>query len=78
MIITADSEQGGYGDGFWTSGQMSFSAVVLIVNIKVALFSNTFNFLNIFILVGSFLVYLLSFLVLSQMKTFDIYGDFTM
>lgn len=55
---------------------MSLTAVVILVNIKIVLFSNTFYFLNIFFLVGSVLVYILTFYILNEVKRYDLYGDF--
>ncbi len=56
---------------------MSFTAVVLIVNIKIILFSNTFHFLNILFIIGSILVYILTFYILNLFSTYDLYGDFS-
>ena len=55
---------------------MSLTAVVILVNIKIVLFSNTFYFLNIFFLVGSVLVYILTFYILNEVRRYDLYGDF--
>lgn len=68
--------EGGFDNGFWTAGQMSFTIVVIIVNVKIVLFTNTFNLLNTIFLVGSILVYILTFYILNLIKAFDIYGDF--
>mmetsp|Transcript_32158 Transcript_32158/g.37083 ORF Transcript_32158/g.37083 Transcript_32158/m.37083 type:complete len:387 (-) Transcript_32158:46-1206(-) len=76
LLEASPQAEGGISNGFWTAGQMSLTAVVIIVNIKIVLFSNTFHFLNVFFLVGSVLIYILTFYVLNEVKTYDLYGDF--
>jgi len=59
---------------------MVLTGVVIVVNIKVLLFSNTFYFLNLFFLIGSVLVYVLfigvdSVVWLPSIST-NLYGEF--
>ncbi len=45
---------------FWASGTMVFGMCVVVVNLKVLIFSNTHNFVSIVMIVGSLGIYLLS------------------
>ena len=44
--------------GFWDSGTMVFGMCVVITNLKIFIVSNTFNFLNCFVIAASLLIYL--------------------
>lgn len=57
----------GYTLGFWPAGITCFGACVLISNIKVALFSNTFTVLSAFFLIGSVVIYISSFAIVNKM-----------
>lgn len=76
LLPSSSEAEGGLISGFWTVGQMGFTAVVVIVNIKIILFSNTFYFLNMFFLIGSILVYILTFFIVNVWSKSDLYGDF--
>lgn len=59
--------------GFWESGTMTYGMCVVIANLKILMFSNLFNALNLSIMVLSFICYLLSLVIISEIKTSEVY-----
>lgn len=57
----------GYEIGFWGAGITCFGGCVLVSNIKVALFSNNFSVMSVFFLIGSIVVYIISFAIVNKM-----------
>ena len=68
----------GYNADLWISGTMIFGICVLVTNIKVLAFSNTYRFLNIFVMATTLLLYLISLLIISEINSSEIYlsGNF--
>lgn len=67
------SSENGYTMGFWESGTMTYGMCVVVANLKILMFSNLFNFLNLSIMVLSLLTYLLSLIVISEIKVSEVY-----
>lgn len=66
----------GHLGGFWDSGTMAFACCVIVANIKVLIFSSTFSPFSIFTVAGSIFVYILSHIVVSFMKSSELYKTF--
>ena len=60
--------------GFWDIGMMILTVSMIVVNVKVLLFSNTYNILTIFSAAGGFLVYVLSIAIDSYITSSSLYG----
>lgn len=52
---------------FWGAGITCFGGCVLISNIKVVVFSHSFSVLSLFFLIGSVVVYIISFVIVNKM-----------
>lgn len=63
--LTAVS-QSGYMDGFFSSGMLTYGYLILIANVKIFLFTNNYQMLNILITSFSFLLYVILFALCSQ------------
>lgn len=59
--------------GFWESGTMTYGMCVVVANLKILMFSNLFNVLNLSIMFLSFVTYLLSLVVISEIKVSEVY-----
>ena len=60
--------------GFWDIGMMILTASMIIVNVKVLLFTNTYNFLIIFFVSGGILVYIIGIVIDSSIISGSLYG----
>lgn len=59
--------------GFWESGTMTYGMCVVIANLKILMFSNLFNALNVSIMMLSFITYLISLVIISEIKVSEVY-----
>ena len=66
----------GFSLGFWQAGITAFGQCVLVANIKVFLFSFSHSKLSIFFLIGSYLIYIISFAIVNSMDSSELYQDF--
>jgi len=66
----------GYLNGFYSSGMFSYNSLILLANLKILLFTNTFNFLVYFCTIGSFLFYILNFALYSDYGQGDVHAEF--
>jgi len=66
----------GYELGFWQAGITAFGQCVLVANLKILLFSFSHSKMSIFFVVGSYVVYLISFAIVNSMKSSELYQDF--
>jgi len=55
---------------------ISYSALIVIANVKIMIFSNTFSWLSIICLALSILFYPLIYWLINKHHLFDIYGYF--
>jgi phospholipid-transporting ATPase len=63
--------------GFYDIGAMVLMCVIVVVNVKVLLFSNTYHFLNIFCIFGGILLYILGIMADSALySTAVLYKEF--
>mmetsp|Transcript_20038 Transcript_20038/g.17122 ORF Transcript_20038/g.17122 Transcript_20038/m.17122 type:complete len:198 (+) Transcript_20038:841-1434(+) len=62
--------------GILGPGMLVHSIAVWVVNFKIILMSNTFNFLNLFCIFGSILVYVLIYYIGNLFKSLEIFGLF--
>ena len=62
--------------GFVNSGMLAYGFLILVANLKIFLFMNTFNFLSIFVTIGSFLLYIASFALYNKISGTDVYMEF--
>ena len=75
-INTSAVDMEGRTVGFFSAGSMALAALIIVANLKVMLLTNKFNWLAIFIVVGSFLFYILTFAVMSEMSFSANYHEF--
>ena len=68
--------QEGYKLGFWQAGITAFGQCVLVANLKVLLFSYSHSKLSIFVLVGSYLIYIITFAIVNSLSSSELYQDF--
>jgi len=67
----------GYTVGFYSSGMMAYSSLVICANFKILLFSNTITIFNLFIVFGSILFYIGNFALLSSFGWSANYNEFS-
>lgn len=60
----------------WSCGVMVFTQCVLVANLKILNFSNTYNFLSISVICLSFFSFLISFVIADVVKTSELYNKF--
>ena len=78
MAKTAIDEEGHMAD-FWTAGMTSFTIVVLITNLKMFIFSYSYNLITILGIFGSIGAYLLSYWSFSKYyRRSGIFNEFDM
>jgi len=63
--------------GFYGPGMLVFSMAVWVVNFKILSISNQFHFLNIFVIIGSMVVYVFVFWIVGFIFKGDITGLFS-
>ena len=66
-------ERNGLMESFWASGMMVFGMCVVVANMKIIIISNTHNFISLFVIVMSMVLFLLSLLILAQVSTVEFY-----
>lgn len=59
-------EDSGYTEDIWACGAMIFGMIVVISNLKVLILSNDHSIASIFVIFGSIVLYLLSFILVSN------------
>ena len=68
----------GWMADFWIAGSMTLTLAVFVANFKILLFSSKNSVLSISIIIGSILVYFISFIILNIYETSDLYAILTM
>lgn len=63
----------GYNVDLWISGTMVFGICVLITNVKVLAFSNTYRVLNMVVMIATLLLYLFSLIIIAEINSSEIY-----
>ena len=58
----------------WLSGMVAFGALIIAANVKICLFSKTYSLLSIIFLVGSVLLYPITYWTTSQLEIANVYG----
>lgn len=76
MINHAPQADGVYL-GFWGYGVLCLTCAIIVPNLKILVFSNSFHFLNIFVLIGSVFLFFISFFFINLIKTNDHYELFS-
>jgi phospholipid-transporting ATPase len=70
-------EESGLNQDLWSIGSMVFSAVVLIVNIRMLFSTNSHNIISVFLFAISIFIYYLVLFLMSQYR-FENYNNFDM
>jgi hypothetical protein len=65
-VVPLNSTNNGKVSDLNATAMVEFFIVVIIENLKISIFSNTFNFLNQFFLYGSILCYIIVQLIFSN------------
>jgi len=60
----------------WSSGALILGLCVAVSNLKVLTFSHSHSFITLFVIFGSIVVYILSFVVVNYLSTSDLYYIF--
>ena len=66
--------KGGVNDNLFAIGMMVYGMCVVVTNLKVIIFSNTFTFGSIIIILLSILLYLFSLLVIDKIVISDFFN----
>lgn len=66
----------GYMVGFFSSGMMAYSSLIICANLKILLFSSTISVLNLFFIFGSILFYIGNFALFDSFKSSPNYTEF--
>lgn len=69
------SKGNGWDLGFWASGMTVFGFVIIVTNIKILLFSNTYSLMSLSIIFGSIFLYYITYAISSAVGVSqDTYG----
>ena len=72
-LSTSAVNEEGLTAGFWPAGMLSFTLLIIVANLKILIFSTSYNLLVLFFVFGSIAVYLLSFWWINLMP-FDMHA----
>lgn len=76
LSFTFISSSKGHTFDYYGPGMLIFSTSIFVVNAKVLTMSNTFNFLNVFIVFGSMGIYVMMFALISTFESSEVYNLF--
>ena len=76
-LLTMQPQVDGIYPGFWSFGVLVFTMTILIPSLRILTFSYSYSFMNIFVLTMSFLLFVLSFLILSSWASNEHYQLFS-
>ncbi|RZL40821.1 MAG: hypothetical protein EOP00_26050 [Pedobacter sp.] len=62
--------------GYWNSGMMTYTSVIICVNLKILLFSNTYNLLVALGIAASIITYIYSFKISSFIESSPDYSEY--
>eukprot|EP01017_Pseudomicrothorax_dubius_P030855 TRINITY_DN387_c0_g1_i14.p1 TRINITY_DN387_c0_g1~~TRINITY_DN387_c0_g1_i14.p1 ORF type:complete len:525 (+),score=144.03 TRINITY_DN387_c0_g1_i14:3-1577(+) len=71
------SHKSGFTESYWLSGIFAFGAVIIISNFKILLFSNSHTIVSLVVNFGSSLLFVLFFLIFSQLEFSELFGLFS-
>ena len=75
-LETTAVNKDGWMLGYWNSGMMAYTSVILCVNLKILLFSNTYNLLVVLGIATSVVTYVYSFKISSLIESSPDYSEY--